>query len=441
MAYVQTAEVSFWSAGGNAKMRGYLEVSVKETSATMCEVTISQAGAMKGGYGPTVEVGSEYKKGSGSWQNLTKSSGALSSHPGSSYVWFAKKTIKVSVPRDGSQYSYRVSVRSTNAPYSGAHSWTTSGTMTITLPTTSSRSVYYNGNYSGAASISPSGPTAVGTAITLRSAPTRSGYTFQCWNTKSDGSGTKYSAGASYTGSSTITLYAIWKANAGIPSISTVVLGRTSEPGDYVPSATGAYLYFAADLSWGSGGTQGSVTVATRKSDDSSSYGNAESAIVGIDSVVYSPNVAYDATDDYDVLVTVSNAQGLSRQYEFLRALPKDGYLVKVEPDTGHVNYGSDVSWRNLWSSGSNCVRWCCKRGFVIVEACISDMDGAASASERAYDTAIPDGYRPDRKLGQAMSTLSSVLASMWVSTDGKVHTQATGSARYLWGRIIYPIF
>ena len=40
--------------------------------------------------------------------------------------------------------------------------------------------------------------------------PTRSGYTFVEWNTKSDGTGTAYAPGASYTGNANATLYARW---------------------------------------------------------------------------------------------------------------------------------------------------------------------------------------------------------------------------------------
>ena len=50
-----------------------------------------------------------------------------------------------------------------------------------------------------------------GTAITLRTTiPTRDGFTFSKWNTKSDGSGTNYSAGATYSTDADLTLYAIW---------------------------------------------------------------------------------------------------------------------------------------------------------------------------------------------------------------------------------------
>ena len=56
-----------------------------------------------------------------------------------------------------------------------------------------------------------------GTDLTLTtSKPTRSGYTFNGWNTKSDGSGTNYSAGGKFTTNANTTLYAKWKQSTYI---------------------------------------------------------------------------------------------------------------------------------------------------------------------------------------------------------------------------------
>ncbi len=53
-----------------------------------------------------------------------------------------------------------------------------------------------------------------GTNLTLSSTrPTRTGYTFVKWNTASNGSGTDYSPGGTYTGNAGLTLYAIWTVN------------------------------------------------------------------------------------------------------------------------------------------------------------------------------------------------------------------------------------
>ncbi len=52
------------------------------------------------------------------------------------------------------------------------------------------------------------------TATVSSSVPTRTGYTFQRWNTAANGSGVDYSSGATFTmGASNVTLYAVWLAN------------------------------------------------------------------------------------------------------------------------------------------------------------------------------------------------------------------------------------
>ena len=56
-----------------------------------------------------------------------------------------------------------------------------------------------------------------GENITLTtSIPSRSGYTFLNWNTKSNGTGTSYAKGATFKANAATTLYAIWKNNGGV---------------------------------------------------------------------------------------------------------------------------------------------------------------------------------------------------------------------------------
>jgi uncharacterized repeat protein (TIGR02543 family) len=71
--------------------------------------------------------------------------------------------------------------------------------------------ISYNANGGSGA---PSSQTKTyGTALTLSSTkPTRTNYVFKNWNTKSDGTGTSYNPGASYTSNATATLYAQWYA-------------------------------------------------------------------------------------------------------------------------------------------------------------------------------------------------------------------------------------
>lgn len=72
--------------------------------------------------------------------------------------------------------------------------------------------------------------------LTLSSSkPSRTGYTFNSWNTSKDGSGTKYSAGATYTGNKAITLYAQWKVNPYAITVTSAntTMGTVSGGGTY----------------------------------------------------------------------------------------------------------------------------------------------------------------------------------------------------------------
>lgn len=67
--------------------------------------------------------------------------------------------------------------------------------------------VSYNANGGSGAPASQTGTSPI-TLSTVK--PTKSNCRFNHWNTKSDGTGTKYSSGGKYSGTSDITLYAIW---------------------------------------------------------------------------------------------------------------------------------------------------------------------------------------------------------------------------------------
>lgn len=86
----------------------------------------------------------------------------------------------------------------------------------------------------------PTGSPHTTTVSTTR--PSRSGYTFQGWNTAANGSGTAYGAGDSITLAGSVTLYAVWSYNGG---------GGGGGGGTYRPSTGGG----------GGGGTTGGSTV------------------------------------------------------------------------------------------------------------------------------------------------------------------------------------
>jgi uncharacterized repeat protein (TIGR02543 family) len=77
--------------------------------------------------------------------------------------------------------------------------------------TANTYTVSYNAN--GGAGAPASQVKTHGVTLTLSStAPTRTNFIFNGWNTASDGSGTNYSSGGSYTANASVTLYAKWTA-------------------------------------------------------------------------------------------------------------------------------------------------------------------------------------------------------------------------------------
>lgn len=104
---------------------------------------------------------------------------------------------------------------------------TISGSISVSAKT--SYTISYNANGGSGA---PSNQTKwYGTNLTLSSTkPTRTGYSFNKWNTNSGGTGTSYNSGATYTANAAATLYAQWTANTY--TVSYNANGGTGAPGN-----------------------------------------------------------------------------------------------------------------------------------------------------------------------------------------------------------------
>ena len=196
--------------------------------------------------------------------------GYLSSSPGGTWKTVCRKDSYFDVTRTTSAQTKTVTSTAKGKTVSGYGSAGGSGvsvSKTYTIPALDSYTVSYNANGGSGA---PSSQTKwYGKTLTLSSTkPTRTGYTFVNWNTKSDGSGTSYSSGGSYTTNGGTTLYAIWKIIAytvsynanngsGAPSAQTKTYNVTLKLSSTVPARTG-YDF----LGWSTSNTATSATYA-----------------------------------------------------------------------------------------------------------------------------------------------------------------------------------
>ena len=126
----------------------------------------------------------------------------------------------VTLPANGFQKTgynfvgWNSNASATTAEYYPGNSYTITANATLyAIWSQITYAVSYNGN--GNTGGSTAAQTKIwGTALALQqNGFTRTNYTFLYWNTKADGSGTTYNAGASYTANAAVTLYAIWKKN------------------------------------------------------------------------------------------------------------------------------------------------------------------------------------------------------------------------------------
>ena len=151
-------------------------------------------------------------------------------------------------------YDYRKITRAQNcnifAKFNGVNI-ISGGTMkaneSVTIPALTSYTISYNANGGSGA---PSNQTKYyGQSLTLSSTkPTRTGYSFLGWATSSSGS-VSYSAGASYTNNSDVTLFAVWKINtytvsynanggSGAPANQTKTHGQDLKLSSTIPKKT-----------------------------------------------------------------------------------------------------------------------------------------------------------------------------------------------------------
>ena len=158
------------------------------------------------------------------------------------YVGVEKILSKTKPTRSGYSFlGWSTSKTATKADYQPGATY--SAKKTITLYAVWKANTYtltYNANGGQGAPVSQTAT--AGQSITISSAkPTRSGYSFLGWATSQDATKSQYAPGSKYTGSTNVTLYAVWQKNTPVepqPTIQTITITYDANGGQNAPAAT-----------------------------------------------------------------------------------------------------------------------------------------------------------------------------------------------------------
>ena len=201
-------------------------------------------------------------------------------------------------------------VRSSKGSWTGA---TVTASATVSIPALAPATITFNAN-GGSGSVSAIS-TYVGVANTIPSnSLTRTGYTFNGWNTASDGSGTTYATGSTIAPTGDVTLYAQWQTTYVKPEIQNLLAFRTADTsGESSPTvtSTGETGFCRFELVGGANYTLTSATVqfgtATAKSMTKS-----DTTVYGYSTV---DSIAQTSAYTVKITVVVTGTDGVSRTY------------------------------------------------------------------------------------------------------------------------------
>lgn len=284
---------SNYDPGGSGKVRKFRSYITYTITQTATQVKVSLSAGVNINY--SVDVNKHWKMIlSGTGQTSISATGS-SEYGGATTIKLASatwtytrgssdatKTIKATLKYDG--------------PVSAWHGDTVTATLTVNVPKREQRTITYK-NKSGTTIATQT--VDAGYKATVRSTyPAVTGYTFQNWNTKADGTGTKYSPGGSITTSSNITLYAFYKTDYKAPTISKVTAYRVDNSGNPVSNGTRPYASVTI-----TGGENMTITGVTAKVGSASPFSLTKNGDVY---KKYSTSITVALSTKYKVTITVS---------------------------------------------------------------------------------------------------------------------------------------
>ena len=220
-------------------------------------------------------------------------------------------------------------VRSSTGSWTGA---TVTASATVSIPALTPATITFNAN-DGSGSVDAIS-TYVGVANTIPSnSLTRTGYTFNGWNTAIDGSGTAYATGSTITPTGDVTLYAQWKTTYVKPKIQNLLAFRVvDKSGGATPSvtSTGTTGFCKFELVGGDEYTFDSATVQ---------FGTATAqpmTISGSTAYGYSDvgSIAEESAYNVKIDVVVKGTDGVYRTYTDSTYISKAVPIFDATPNT-----------------------------------------------------------------------------------------------------------
>lgn len=216
----------------------------------------------------------------------------------------------------------------------GGESTTSSCSASISVPALAPATITFNAN-GGSGTVPTAISTYVGVANTIPSnSLTLTGYTFNGWNTASDGSGTAYATGSTITPSGNVTLYAQWKTTYAKPEIQNLVAFRTANAsGGASPTvtSTGKTGFCKFELVGGANYTFTSATVQFGTAT-ANSMTQSGSTVYGYSTP---DSIAQASAYTVKVTVVVKGTDGVSRTYT------DSTYISKSVPVFDAANNGN----------------------------------------------------------------------------------------------------
>ena len=180
----------------------------------------------------------------------------------------------------------------------------------------------------------------------------RSGHSFEEWNTKADGSGTSYESGVNYSfnngvsASSTVTLYALWDATATISyatSSVTKTYGDASFTNPLTNSGDGTVTYTSSNTSVATvNSSTGAVTIV--------GWGSATITATVADSASYTyatKTASYTLTVDPNTVTVTIKKDGSAWSSSGINVALYSGTTAKYAYSAGTAS-GSTVTWSGV---------------------------------------------------------------------------------------------